>query len=315
MKVVVVGNCSLDLVFRVPRFPKPGETLLADSRMIDVGGKGANQAVAAARCGVETLFLAATGTDTNGKDIRARLAAEPIDLGHMLTADTPTDLSIIYVRPDSENTIVSSHQATDLVTPDASDAVLGRLDPGDVLLMQGNLAFATSRHCLAEGRRLGARTVLNPAPIRYAYDDLWPLVDYAIPNRIELAELGGDEDPARGGRALLAKGAGSVVATLGADGAALVSQDGIVSVPAPSVDAVDTTGAGDVFVGVFAAGLAQGLAADASIGVAVAAAALSVTRPGTQSSFPTAVELRGLFDTAPVRRQRGAGADPRTAVE
>ena len=274
MKVVVVGNCTLDLFFRVPRFPKAGETLLADSRMVDVGGKGANQAVAAARSGVDTLFLAAVGADPDGETIRARLAAEVVDLGHLMTADTTTDLSVIYVRPDGENTIVSAHRSTDFVTPATADAVLDRLDPGDVLLLQGNLTLATTRHCLAEGRRLGARSVLNPAPIRFAYDSLWPLVDYAIPNRVELSELGGHGDPGISGRALLAKGAGAVVATLGA---------------------------GDVFCGVFAAGLARGLAPEAAAGVAVSAAALSVTRPGTQSSFPTAGELRDIFAAAAER--------------
>jgi ribokinase len=295
MKIVVVGNCSLDLFFRLPRFPKAGETLLADSRMIDVGGKGSNQAVAAARSGVETLFLAALGADSNGREIRTRLEAEALDLGHLSTVDCATDLSVVYVRPDGENAIVSSHRATEFVTPAMADAVLGRLEPGDVLLMQGNLTPAVTGHCLARGRRLGALTVVNPAPIRFAFDDLWPLVDYAVPNRIEISELGGHDDPETGARALLDKGAGAVVATLGAEGAMLVSRDAVMRIPAPSVDAVDSTGAGDVFCGVFAAGLARGLAAEASIGVAVAAAALSVTRPGTQSSFPTTGELRDLY--------------------
>lgn len=301
MKVVVVGNCTLDLFFRVPRFPKAGETLLADSRMVDVGGKGANQAVAAARSGVETRFLAAIGADRDGETIRARLAAEPIDLSDLMTADTTTDLSIIYVRPDGENSIVSAHRATEFVTPAAADAVLMRLEPGDVLLMQGNLTLATTRHCLAEGRRLGAHTVLNSAPIKFAYDSLWPYVDFAIPNRVELAELGGKGEPESGGRALLAKGAGTVVATLGADGAMLVSEGAVIGIPAPPTEAIDTTGAGDAFCGVFAAGLARGLAPEAAAGVAVSAAALSVTRPGTQSSFPSAGELRDIFLVAAER--------------
>ncbi len=315
MKVVVIGNCTVDLVFRVPRFPQPGETVLADGRMVDVGGKGSNQAVAASRCGVETVFLAAVGGDADGDTIRHRLAAESLQLDHLMTVPVPTDVSVIYVVPSGENQIVSAHRATDTVTPEDADRVLGRIDAGDVLLMQGNLPLELTRHSLAQGRRRGARTVLNPAPIKYGYDSLWPVVDYAIPNEIELRDLGGDGDPLVGGRALLAGGAGLVVATLGGRGAVLVSPDGARDVPAQRIDAVDTTGAGDVLCGVFAAGLALGLDPDDAARVAVRAASLSVTRPGTQSSFPSEAELSDIFDAAAGGGTRSTHTDRARAFE
>jgi ribokinase len=295
MVVVVIGNCTLDLTFRVARFPRPGETLLATAKATDIGGKGANQAVVVARAGVEVAFLAAIGRDAEGTAIRERLLSEGIDLVHLLSCTAPTDQSIIYVTPDGENSIVSSHDAAASIGPQQADALLKRLRPGDILLMQGNLSLTTTLHCLREARRLGAITVLNPAPINYAYDQLWPFVDVAIVNEVEAVELGGAPEPLTAGGALLGRGVRQVVVTLGAQGAVVMAEDARAAMPAGRVAAVDTAGAGDVFCGVFVAGLARGLAPELAIRPAVAAATLSVTRPGTQSSFPSTQELCRIF--------------------
>ena len=278
MKVVVVGNCSLDRSFVVPRFPHPGETLLATCQKIDVGGKGANQAVCAARAGVETLFLAAVGRDPDGEAIIERFVSEKIDVTYVLRTRAATDQSIIYVTAKGENSIVSSHAAAASVSPLDVDGILLRCCRDDILLMQGNLSFATTRHCLEAARRVGAQTVLNPSPIQYAYDALWPLVDFAILNEHEIGTLSGLRSPIRGGRRLLNAGAANVVTTLGARGLVAIFGARIVEIRASSVIAVDTTGAGDVFCGVFAAGLARGLVPPAAARIAAAAASLSVTR-------------------------------------
>ncbi len=298
MKVVVVGNCTLDFFFRVARFPEAGETLLATSRMVDVGGKGANQAVAASRCGIETLLFASLGRDAEAETMRRRLEAESVILDHLMTSPEPSDQSIIYVTPDGENSIVSSHACAAAVAPADTQAILDRVETGDVVLMQGNLSLEVTRGTLGHAKRRSARTLLNAVPINYDYETLWPLVDCVILNQAEVRELGGAADPRAGAGLLLAKGVGSVIVTLGARGAILVSDLGTVEVAALAVEAVDTTGAGDVFCGALAAGLARGLAMGQAAAFAVRAASSSVTRPGTQSSFPTVEELRGMLTSA-----------------
>ena len=297
MKVVVVGNCTLDHFFRVSRFPKAGETLLSTARMVDVGGKGANQSVVIARCGVAILFVSSLGRDADGDTIRTCLAAESIKLDHLLTSSEPTDQSIIYVTPDGENCIVSSHSAAASITPADAEPTLCKVEAGDIVLLQGNLSLEVTRYCLDEAKRRQARTVLNPAPIQYPYVTLWPLIDCAILNEVEIQELGGGRGPLASGRALLGKGTVFIIVTLGEQGAILISDREPVHIPAPRVVAIDTAGAGDVFCGVFAGGLVRGLSPEDAACCAVQAASLSVTRHGTQSSFPTVEELQDIFNS------------------
>ncbi len=291
MKVLVVGNCTYDRSFEVDRFPQPGETLLAHRSDVDTGGKGANQAVAAAHTDVPVVFCSVVGTDPEGTEFERRLSAARIDLRFLWRRKGPTDTSIIYVVPGGENAIVSTHALTGSLRPSEAASALAAVGPDDVLLMQGNLHRETTQFCLREGHRRGAQVILNPAPIHYRYDDLWPHVGVAIVNEVEAAALGGNLDPVEGARAILAKGAKLVIATLGAAGAVVIRRDAQLRISAPHVDVVDTTGAGDVFCGVFAAGLARRLAPDQAARWAVGAASLSVTRRGTQHAFPTPEEL------------------------
>ena len=296
-RVVVIGNCALDLAFNLPRFPKPGETLLAIGASRDVGGKGANQAVAAARGGVDVALGSAVGMDVHGAEIRSRLEREGVRADHVAEVDAPTDMSIIHVTPRGENSIVGTHGAaasmeTAMVRPLLRDAIAG-----DILLMQGSLSRDLTRACLREGRRRGMTTVLNPAPIHYDFEDVWPLVDCAVPNEVEAEQLTACSESAAGAHRLLALGARRAIVTLGAAGALLAEDGRIAAFEADTVDAVDTTGAGDVFCGVFAAGLARGLDVARSIRVAICAATLSVTRPGTQRAFPSRSEIDLLFRT------------------
>ncbi|GEO36401.1 ribokinase [Skermanella aerolata] len=300
MTVFVFGNCTVDVFFKVDRFPIEGETLLASSRYVDLGGKGANQAVVAGRCGSRCVLVAPLGGDPEGALARSRLDLEPLDTGRLISVPAPTDQSIIYIRPDGANCIVSSHDAAASLTPSHCAAALAEAVPGDIVLLQGNLSLETTRHCLAEARECGATTLLNPAPVAFPCGDLWPLVDLAILNEVEAAELGGDADPARAAAALRAAGAREVIVTLGSRGATFAGPEGAHYVPAPVVEVVDTAGAGDVFCGVVAGCLDRGLLPADALARAVSAASLAVTRSGTQSSFPDAGTLsRLLSEPAP----------------
>jgi len=294
MTVLVIGNATVDLSFEVDHLPQPGETLLASSRMIDAGGKGLNQAIVAHRAGADVSYVAAIGEDLEGEIVSRRLLDEEMDIAHLQRRKGATDQSIIYLDPKGENAIVSTAaMAASLGTLDA-EGPLASLKPGDLLLMQGNLSLATTEGCLERARRQGARTLLNPAPIAFDYAGLWPLVDVAIVNEIEGRILAGMQSPSQAAAHLLSLGAGAVIVTLGAAGALLVTRDGVRSMPAPAVQAVDTAGAGDVFCGVLAAALYRGGSVADAVPLAVAAASLAVTRRGTSGAFPTAAELADL---------------------
>jgi ribokinase len=291
MTLLVVGNATVDVSFELESLPRPGETLLARGRMVDAGGKGLNQAVVARRAGAEVIYVAAIGDDPEADIIHARLAAEGLPGADLLCRPGPTDQSIIYLDRNGENMIVSTADRARSLTGAQVSERFERLGRGDLLLLQGNLARATTEDCLARGRASGMFTLLNPAPIDYPYAGLWPLVDLAVVNDVEAATLGGDGTPAESARRLLFAGAGAVVATLGPQGALIIEGARTTSVPAATVAVVDTAGAGDVFCGVLAAALSEGRALPDAVAWAVAAASLSVTRRGTSSAFPTPAEL------------------------
>lgn len=293
-RVIVIGNCTLDVAFHLARFPLPGETLLTDRLVRDVGGKGANQSVAAARAGAAVIFCSAVGTDDDGRMMREHLRGEGVDVAQVRQFDGPSDVSIIYVVEGGENSIVSTHAAARSITEDDVDAVLEHAADGDVVLMQGNLERGLTEYALRQARAGGLRTVLNPAPIHYSYEALWPLVDCAVLNEVEIESLTGSRDVEAGAERLLTQGVRHIIATLGPIGAEWISAEGLRRFSAEAVEALDTTGAGDVFCGVLAAVIALGREMETAIAVGVHAATLSVTRPGTQAAFPSREELQGL---------------------
>lgn len=288
MTVHVVGNVTEDIVFSVPHLPAPGETLIASERLVDMGGKGLNQAVLLARAGCAVRLVAAVGADEAGTRAEAYAGTE-LPGSRLLVVDAPTDQSIIAVASDGENHIISSAAAAGRLDPGAAVRAIGPIGADDAVVVQGNLTRETTRAVLAAGRDGGAWTVANPSPIRWAWDDLLPLCDLVIVNRRELAVLTGSASgrPAD----LLACRAGAVLLTLGAEGAMHTTAAGEASVAAAAVDAVDTAGAGDTFLAAFVAAILGGRETAFALRAAAAAAALTVSRAGTSSAFPSRREM------------------------
>jgi ribokinase len=298
--ILVIGNATIDSVIRVERFPRPGETIVALGASEDLGGKGANQAVVAARCGAPVRLAAAIGDDDAGERIRSSLAREGVQTDGMTASLYGTDRCVITVDGHGENTILSLIDAARHFDPIVETRVESWIAPGDFVVMQGNLRPSVTCDCLALARSKGATTVLNPSPIYAAQDYDWSLVDLVLVNRGEAIELAGG-GPEEAARELCRKGAGSVVLTLGADGAVFVSADDAFRVSAPQVIAIDAVGAGDVFCGVLVAAKALGRSWKDALAAAAEAASISVTRKGVLASFPSREEMAAILERAATR--------------
>ncbi|MFC8718819.1 ribokinase [Kitasatospora sp. NPDC057198] len=293
--ITVVGSVNRDLVLTVEDLPRPGETVLARGFVEGVGGKGANQAVAAARLGSRVRLVARVGAD--GEPIRRVLAAEGVDLDAVLTApDASTGIASVVVDRAGENTIVVNPGANAVLSVEDLPQWLART-PGEVVLVQHEVAAEVVAAAVLRAREQGGTVVLNPAPARPVDPEVLAAVDVLVPNLGELAALLGTAPVAgpAAARELLERAdlpCGAVVVTLGADGA-LIKQPGrpAVHLAAPVVEAVDTVGAGDTFCGALADALARGADLPAAAARAVRAASLAVTGLGAQSSMPRAAQL------------------------
>ncbi|MBD0703832.1 ribokinase [Pseudomonas sp. PSB1] len=299
-KVVVVGSLNMDLVTRAPRLPKGGETLIGESFCTIPGGKGANQAVAAARLGAKVSMVGCVGSDAYGQQLRGALLAEGIDCQSVSVVAGSSGVALIVVDDNSQNAIVIVAGANGVLTPDVLDRFDEVLRSADVIICQLEVPDATVGHALKRGRELGKTVILNPAPAsRPLPADWYACIDYLIPNESEAAVLSGLavdslETAEAAATQLLAAGAGKVIVTLGAQGLMFANGASFQHFPAPLVKAVDTTAAGDTFVGGFAAALADGKSEVEAIRFGQVAAALSVTRAGAQPSIPTLLEVQAF---------------------
>lgn len=312
VRIVVVGSTMVDLVAFAERLPEPGETVVGTAFLQGFGGKGANQAVMAARFGVEVAMVAAVGDDPNGAAIRANLRDQGVGIDDVAIVDATSGVAPIWVDGAGMNRIIVVPGANDLVSATAAAAAVERLRP-TVVVGQFEIPQAVTGAAFAAARRIGAITILSPAPGAPIDPTLLAMTDWLVPNETEFVAVGGAPlagDPSADDRAIDALGRQlgvSLVVTLGEHGVALLPRAGLVDrVPAPVVSAVDTTGAGDAFVGSFAVGLAAGLVPHGAAALGCAAAADSVTRPGTQSSYPAPDEAERLLADA-VRRSDGPG--------
>jgi ribokinase len=298
-RVAVVGSLNMDLVARAPRLPRPGETLAGHAFAQVAGGKGGNQAVAAARLGAQVAMIGCVGPDANGAQLRAGLEAEGIDCEAVETSETAsTGVALIIVDDGSQNAIVIVAGSNGEVTPASVARHEAALAAADVVVCQLETPPGTVKAALSAARRLGKTVILNPAPATGPLPADWlPLVDYLIPNELEAATLTGlpvntPEDAANAAAALRRAGARNVLVTLGAQGVHVSLESGqSAHYAAPKVKAVDTTAAGDTFIGGLAAQLAGGVSVDDAIRFAQRAAALSVTREGAQPSIPYRAEV------------------------
>jgi ribokinase len=301
LMIHVIGNAAVDSVIRVERFAHPGETIVALGAADYLGGKGANQAVAAARCGARVRLVAAIGADQSGDLIRAMLEEDGIATEGLRNSAHGTDRCVIMVDRDGENMIVSLIAATLSFDPVAEAGIEASICAGDWIMMQGNLHAPVTMRCLAIAKSRGATTVLNPSPAYPPEGYDWSLVDVAVVNRSEAVALGGS-DPFTGALALIKKGAGAVVLTLAAEGSVVIAGHETWRVSAPKVVAVDTVGAGDALCGTLVAARAQGLDWSRALSAATQAAAISVTRAGALASFPSRAEVKSILERVLVNR-------------
>ncbi|MFQ5553873.1 MAG: ribokinase [Acidimicrobiia bacterium] len=289
MDVAVVGSLNRDITVRVARHPALGETVLGQSHVTGTGGKGANQAMAAARLGAAVAMVGRVGDDEAGRALRAALEHEAVDAHHIaVDPDAGTGLALITLDDAAENAIVVSPGANGSVDAGDVEAAGDLIVSAAVVLVQ--LEVPVGAVLTAAGMARG-HVVLNPAPAQRLPDALLERVTVLVPNRTELATLAGATEAATTDEAAdQARSLGlpaAIAVTLGADGALFVTPGEIGHVPAPPVAAVDTTGAGDAFCGALAAMLAGGAALDEAVRWAVHAGALATTRIGAQAALPT----------------------------
>lgn len=282
--VVVVGSINQDVSVSVPDFPTAGETVLGGALAIRPGGKGANQAVAAAKLGARVTMVGRVGDDAAGHAMLDNLTANGVDVSKVeYELHAATGTALIAVAEDGENSIVVAPGANAELTPGGLPGLSGK-----VLLLQLEIPMET---VVAAARDFSGTVILNPAPAQSLPEELLEYVDVLVPNEGELTAITGIADPVDAARSMI--GPRWVAVTRGERGALLVDRDHAITIEAPAVEAVDTTGAGDAFCGALAAEMARGMDVEAACATAVRAGAHAVTRFGAQSALPTRSELAG----------------------
>jgi ribokinase len=290
-RVFVLGNAMVDLGLPMARLPLPGETVVAEGVSRAPGGKGLNQAVVAARAGAQVFFQARVGRDADAAFVRGSLEAEPFADLRLLPCDEPTDLSIVMVASDGENSIVSLCRAADAMTIEDALDFVGLIQARDWLLVQGNLSLEATAAAAETARSRGGNVLFNAAPLRWPITTVLLHTDLLVVNRVEAASLSSDDDPAVAAGVLKARGAGTVVVTLGPAGC-LWLDTAVHHRAATAAQVIDSTGAGDSFCGALVAALAGDVVFDSAIAQAQAAAAIAVKRHGAFTALPSSAELR-----------------------
>ncbi|GLS74973.1 ribokinase [Oharaeibacter diazotrophicus] len=298
--IVVFGSINVDLVARVDRLPGPGETVKGPGYDVFPGGKGANQALAARRAGAAVAMVGAVGADGFRDKGLELLVADGVDVADVATVDAPTGIAMIAVDRAAENMIVVASGANRLARP---EAVGRRIGAADTLLLQFECPEPALREAARAASARGARIVLNAAPAGPVDEELGRLVDVLVVNEHEAAEvargIGLPDEPFAFARAFAKRSGGAVVVTLGAEGAYAVEGDLEIRLPSPRVSVVDTTAAGDAFVGALAAALDRGAGIAEAVADGVAAGSLAVERLGAQPSLPDADAIRTRAATLP----------------
>jgi ribokinase len=296
-RILVVGSSNTDMIIKVGHLPRPGETVAGGEFLTAAGGKGANQAVAAARAGGDVTFVARVGRDPLGDQTVAGFVREGLDVGHIVRdAETPSGVALIFVGANGENSIAVAPGANDRLSPADVLAAQPAFSRTDLVVLQLEIPLETVEAAAQMARQAGVPVILNPAPAQPLPDRLLADVSILTPNETEAGLLtglpvDGVESAGKAADQLRARGVGTVIVTLGAKGAFVATGAARKLVPGFTVQAVDTTAAGDTFNGALAVALAEGLPFDQVVPFAHAAAAISVTRLGAQPSAPSRAEI------------------------
>jgi ribokinase len=297
-KVVVVGSSNTDMIIKMERIPRPGETIIGGDFFMAAGGKGANQAVAAARLGGEVTFVAKVGTDMFGKQAIENFKQEGINADFVVEApENPSGVALIFVDQKGENSIAVASGANNSLADQDVTAAQGKLEESDVLLLQLETPLDTVRHAARLAAEQGVTVILNPAPARELDDELLSYITVLTPNETETELLTGvkvvnEESGRTAAQVLRSRGVTNVVITLGSEGSLIVTEDQAIKVPTKEIEAMDTTAAGDCFNGALACALAEGKSLEEAARFANLAGALSATKMGAQPSLPTREELQ-----------------------
>lgn len=296
-KIIIVGSSNTDLVVQSERLPKAGETIIGANFFQNQGGKGANQAVAAAKLGGDVTFVANVGQDDFGQNAIQSYKEVNINVDFIQQVNKPTGMAMINVDANAENCIVVVPGANDTLVKEDIDRIKGIIDSNTLLLVQLEVPISTVEYTIKIAKEKNAQVILNPAPAHMLSDDVLAHVDIITPNETELElltsmKVENEDQMIRAVKQLHEKGIETVIVTLGAKGCYLSSETKSEYRDAPKVNAVDTTGAGDVFNGALTASLSEGISLYESIDFALKAASNSVTKAGAQEAIPTLAELQ-----------------------
>ncbi len=297
-KIVVIGSSNTDMVIKSQRLPSPGETILGGEFHLFTGGKGANQAVAAARLGGEVFFVARTGNDVFGKQAIEQFTKEGINSTYVHTdPDHPSGVALIMVDEAGENIIAVAPGANAQLKQQDIDEAIQEMEAVDIVLLQLEIPLSTVHYAVKKFGEMGKKVIVNPAPAQTLPEELFKHLYLITPNETEAEILTGirvteEETAAEAAMALRKKGVKQVVITLGARGAFMLTETERKMIAAPKVQAVDTTAAGDIFNGALVVAIAQGSSLEHAVNFACQAAAISVTRLGAQASAPYLQELK-----------------------
>ena len=294
VKIVVLGSFNMDITVFADSLPQAGETVLGSSLMQSPGGKGSNQAIAAARLGAEVSFIGAVGRDAFGDEALVIHRNENVDTTYVARSDASTGAALIVVDSEGENQIAVAPGANSEVGPGVVKRAASAISEADVLIGQLETPVDSFIAAAMIAKQSSTTVVLNPAPFQPLSADLWPLVDFVTPNQHELGQLAGSDSIQAGADMVRRHGLSGLIVTQGSQGATLVSSQGTFEYPACVVDVVDTTGAGDAFTAGLAVSLADGDGARAAVEFALLCGAHAVTRRGVLEGLPTRSDVRML---------------------
>jgi ribokinase len=296
-KIYVIGSSNTDMVIKSEKLPAPGETILGGTFLMNAGGKGANQAVAAAKLEAEVVFVSKVGNDVFGKEAVEGFKSVGINTDYVFTDETnPSGVALILVDAKGENSIAVASGANGNLQPEEVAQILPHINEGDIVLLQLETPIPTVEYAIEACHKKGATVILNPAPAQSLNESIFQYLTLITPNETEAEILTGIkvtelESAKKAADALRAKGVSNVIITLGAKGAYFQNTENQLLIPSQKVEAVDSTAAGDVFNGALSVALSENKNYQDAIAFACKAAAISVTRMGAQASAPTRNEI------------------------